>query len=81
MENIVHHLLLIQLEVRIYSLTQYELVMIFAHYYLLYKQKVAFLGLGLLIAGFYIATIVFGNHEREKRYKTGFMNSFLQHQL
>jgi hypothetical protein len=34
-----------------------------------------------LIASFYISFIVFGNHEREKRYKPEYLDDFLTHQL
>lgn len=48
---------------------------------MLYKQKVVLLVLGELIASFYICTVFFGNHEREKKYREHNLDNFLTHQL
>ena len=55
--------------------------MLLIHYYILTKQKMAFIGVGLLISSFYIAVVVFGNHEREKRYREGFLDNFILQQI
>ena len=51
------------------------------HYYLILKQKLPYIALGILFAGLYISVVVFGNHEREKRYKDEFLDNFIQHQM
>ena len=55
--------------------------MLMIHYYILTKQRMAFIGVGLLISGFCIAVIFFGNHEREKRYREGFQDNFIIQQI
>jgi fatty acid desaturase len=51
------------------------------HYYFLSRQKVLLIIVGIMIASCYIAVVVFGNHEREWRYRLSFLDDFLQQQL
>lgn len=56
--------------------------MIGIHYFLIVRQKIwlPFL-IGVLFAGFYLAIISQGNHEREKRYRGEQINDFLTEQI
>jgi hypothetical protein len=52
-----------------------------AHYYLLWRQKVLFIFIGTLLASFYISLVVAGSHEREKRYRGAVIDDFIDHML
>lgn len=50
-------------------------------YYLLLRQKIPCLAVGSLIASLFIVVVVFGNHERELKFRANHLDPFLSHQL
>lgn len=50
---------------------QFELTMIVLHQYLVSSHRQGIILAGSMIASLYISLVVFGNHERERRYRGG----------
>lgn len=50
---------------------QFEVAMMVLHQYLVHSPRQGTILAGSMIASFYISLVVFGNHEREKRYRGG----------
>jgi hypothetical protein len=51
------------------SMNVRDILCMIINYLLIYRQKIIYFIVALLIGGFYSANLLLGNHEREKRYK------------
>ena len=68
----------------VYILTNFKFkdwVLVAIHYAMISRQRLIYFLVGTLIAGFYSANILLGNHEREKRFNFEIKDDFIDHQI